>query len=144
VTGLSLGRIAVGALSFARPELAAGLFGLDVKANPQGPYLARLFGSREIALGVATLLATGTARRNLVLAGIAVDLGDAATGVLGIQDKSVSTRTAAMLVVPAVGAVISGIGGQLGATVGRRLPTPVLRLVIVLVGVVALTVFLAG
>jgi uncharacterized membrane protein YfcA len=36
------------------------------------------------------------------------------------------------------------IGGQLGATVGRRLPTPVLRMVIVLVGVVALTVFLAS
>jgi uncharacterized membrane protein YfcA len=36
----------------------------------------------------------------------------------------------------------SVIGGQLGATVGRRLPAPVLRAVIVVVGVVALTVFL--
>jgi hypothetical protein len=115
VTGLSLGRIAVGVLSFARPEVAAGLFGIDVKANPQGPYLARLFGSREIALGLATLLATGTARRNLVLAGIGVDLGDAATGLLGIQDKSVSPRTGAMLAVPALGAVVSGLGGLRGA-----------------------------
>jgi uncharacterized protein len=41
-------------------------------------------------------------------------------------------------------AVGSTIGGQIGATVGRRLPTPVLRMVIVLVGVVAITVFLAG
>jgi uncharacterized membrane protein YfcA len=38
----------------------------------------------------------------------------------------------------------SVIGGQLGATVGRRLPGPVLRTVIVVVGVVALTVFLVG
>jgi uncharacterized membrane protein YfcA len=38
----------------------------------------------------------------------------------------------------------SVIGGQLGATVGRRLPGPVLRAVIVVVGVVALTVFLVG
>jgi uncharacterized membrane protein YfcA len=38
----------------------------------------------------------------------------------------------------------SVIGGQLGASVGRRLPSAVLRAVIVVVGVVALTVFLLG
>lgn len=36
----------------------------------------------------------------------------------------------------------SVIGGQLGATVGRRLPSGVLRVVIVVIGVVALSVFL--
>jgi hypothetical protein len=111
VTGLSLGRIAVGAISFARPALAAKMFGLDVANNPQGPYLARLFGSREIALGTATLLARGSARRNLVLAGIGVDVADAATGVLGIQNKSVPVRTGAMLIGPSLGAVLSGIAG---------------------------------
>jgi hypothetical protein len=111
VTGLSLGRIAVGAISFARPGVAATMFGLDIENNPQGPYLARLFGSREIALGTATLLARGSTRRNLVLAGIGVDLADAATGVLGIQDESVSTRTGAMLIGPAVGAVLAGLAG---------------------------------
>jgi len=111
VTALSLGRIAVGAISFARPGVAATMFGLDIENNPQGPYLARLFGSREIALGTATLLARGSTRRNLVLAGIGVDLADAATGVLGIQDKSVSTRTGAMLIGPAVGAVLAGVAG---------------------------------
>ncbi len=39
-------------------------------------------------------------------------------------------------------AIGSVIGGQLGATVGRRLPSGVLRVVIVLVGLVALSVFL--
>jgi uncharacterized membrane protein YfcA len=38
----------------------------------------------------------------------------------------------------------SVIGGQLGATVGRRLPGAVLRVVIVAVGVVALVVFMLG
>jgi hypothetical protein len=111
VTGLSLGRIAVGAVSFARPDVAAGLFGLDLANNPQSPYVARLFGSREIAIGVLTLASRGTTRRNLVLAGIGIDLADAVTGVLGIQDKSVPVRTGAMLVAPAVGAVLSGIAG---------------------------------
>jgi hypothetical protein len=111
VTGLSLGRIAVGAISFAKPDLAATMFGLDLQNNPQGAYVSRLFGSREIALGAATLLSRGKTRRNLLLAGIGVDLADAATGVLGIQDKSVSVRTGAMLIGPAVGAVLSGVAG---------------------------------
>jgi len=111
VIGLSLGRIAVGLLSFLRPALAAKLFGLDIANNPQGPYLARLFGSREIAIGSATLLARGKTRRNLVLAGIAVDAADAATGVLGIKDKSVPVRTGAMLIVPAILAALSGVAG---------------------------------
>ena len=81
----------------AARALAAKLFGLDIENNPQGPYLARLFGSREIAIGTVTLLARGKTRRNLVLAGIGVDAADAATGVLGIQDKSVPVRTGAML-----------------------------------------------
>jgi uncharacterized membrane protein YfcA len=34
------------------------------------------------------------------------------------------------------------VGGQLGATVGRRLSPPVLRIVIVIVGLVALASFL--
>ena len=41
----------------------------------------------------------------------------------------------------AVGAVV---GGQVGATVGRRLPPLALRLVIVAVGVTAITVFVVG
>ena len=111
VTGLSLGRIAVGAVSFARPDVATGLFGLDLANNPQSPYVARLFGSREIAIGVLTLVSSGTTQRNLVLAGIGIDLADAATGVLGIQDKTVPARTGVMLVAPAVFAVLSGIAG---------------------------------
>ena len=46
-----------------------------------------------------------------------------------------------IVLVIGIGAVI---GGQLGATVGRRLPGAVLRVVIVAVGLVALSVFLLG
>jgi hypothetical protein len=111
VIGLSLGRIAVGVVSFARPGLAARMLGVDLESNPQSPYLARLFGSREIAIGTATLLSRGATRRNLVMAGIGVDLADAVTGALGIQDKTVSRRTGAMIIAPAVGAVLSGFAG---------------------------------
>jgi uncharacterized membrane protein YfcA len=40
-------------------------------------------------------------------------------------------------------AVGSVVGGQIGATVGRRLPPLVLRLVIVTVGVVAVVAFVS-
>lgn len=109
VIGLSLGRIAVGAVAFARPDLAGRLLQLDTEQNPQLPYLSRLFGSREVVLGLVTLLARGRSRRNLVLAGIAVDAADAATGYLGIKEGTVSQKAAVGLIVPAVGALGSGI-----------------------------------
>lgn len=111
VTGLSLGRIAVGTIALANPELAGKLFQLDVANNPQLPYLSRLFGSREIALGTLTLISRGSARRNLVLIGIAVDAADAATGYLGIKEGHVSKATGGALIGPAVGAVLSGLVG---------------------------------
>ena len=116
VLGLSLGRIAVGALSFAQPAVAAKMFGLDIDNNPQGPYLARLFGSREIALGAATLLARGKTRRNLVLAGIGVDLADAAAAWLAGEARTVDRTTAALLTAPAVAAVVAGVVGAAAGT----------------------------
>ena len=111
VTGLSLGRIAIGVVALASPPLAGRLFRLDTAANPQLPYLARMFGSREIALGAVTLLASGTTRRNLVAAGIAVDAADAVAGVLAARDGYVSKPTGGFLTAPAVAAVAAGIAG---------------------------------
>jgi uncharacterized membrane protein YfcA len=67
-----------------------------------------------------------------VLAGVA----NGVAAVVFISISHVAWGAAAAL---AVGAVI---GGQLGATVGRRLPPPVYRGVIVVVGVVAATVLI--
>ncbi|MXG88770.1 hypothetical protein [Nocardioides flavescens] len=110
VTGLALGRIAVGVTSLAAPDLTARVLGLDPAARTQTAYVARLFGAREIALGALTVAARGPALRALVLAGVAVDLADAATGVAGARQAAVSTRSAAALVAPAVGAVVVGVG----------------------------------
>jgi uncharacterized protein len=61
---------------------------------------------------------------------------NAVAGLLFVVVADVDWQIVALI---GVGSVI---GGQLGATVGRRLPGPVLRWTIVVVGVVALTVFL--
>lgn len=113
VIGLSLGRIAVGAAAVANPELAARTFRLDPVSNPQVPYVTRLFGTREIALGVATLVSRGRSQRGLIGIGVLVDAADAATGYLAMQDGTVSRKTAMTLIGPAVGATVSGLIGLL-------------------------------
>jgi len=109
VIGLSLGRIAIGAVAVADPERAARVFQLDPVSNPQLPYITRLFGVREIALGVATLMSSGRTRTGMVGLGILVDAADGATGYLAMQDGTVSRRTATALMGPAVGGVASGL-----------------------------------
>lgn len=108
IIGLSIGRIVIGLLFFLRPDLAARMLGQDLERNPDLALGARFFGSRDAALGAATLLAKGTARRNLVVAGMAVDAADAGAAVLGFKDKSVKPVPAAMLAGLALMAVGQG------------------------------------
>jgi hypothetical protein len=108
VLGLSLGRIVIGVSSIASPSLTAKMFGLSPANNPQMGYFTRMFGVREIALGGLTLLSQGDARRRMVLAGLAVDGGDAVTGVIALARKEVPPLTGGMLIAVALGAVGSG------------------------------------
>ena len=108
ITGLALGRIAVGTVSLLSPGLAAKLFLLNPTTNPQLPYVTRMFGSREIALGGLTLASSGAARRQLVQVGIAVDSADAVTGILATLNGSVSKPAALLMTLVAGGAVASG------------------------------------
>ncbi len=109
VIGLSLGRISIGAAAVANPEFAARVFQLDPVSNPQLGYVTRLFGIREVALGVATLMSSGRTRTGMIGLGILVDTADGATGYLAMQDGTVSRKTAMALMGPAVGAVASGL-----------------------------------
>ena len=111
VNGLALGRIAIGAVSLASPALAAKLFRLDLARNPQLPYMSRMFGSREIALGAVTLLAKGPARRKLVALGMGVDGADAFAGYDAMRTGAVSRSGGIFLTAPAVGAVLAGAVG---------------------------------
>ena len=107
VTSLALGRIVVGVASLAKPDRVASVMG-----TPAAPTLmTQWFGSREIALGAATLLASGSARRTLVLIGTAVDGADAATAFAAVKDEALPRPVGYALVGVAVGAVISGLLG---------------------------------
>jgi hypothetical protein len=83
VNRLAALRILIGVASWATPRIAGRLFGLDARANPQAPYLARLFGARDIALGWGALSSEGEAQRQWLLAGVACDIADAAAGIAG-------------------------------------------------------------
>ncbi len=110
VTGLSLGRIAVGIASLVKPEVVAPAMGQGTSS----PLLTQWFGSREVALGALTLLATGSARRNLVLVGMAVDAADAATAYAGVEAELLDRKLGMTLVGVAGGAVLSGLLGLRG------------------------------
>lgn len=111
VNGLALGRIAIGLTAFVSPDLAAKLFRLDAARNPQLPYMSRMFGSREIALGAITLLAKGGARRRLIALGMAVDGADAFAAYDAMRSGSVDRQTGVFLTAPALGAVATGALG---------------------------------
>ncbi|HEY9563789.1 MAG TPA: hypothetical protein VIR30_08470 [Nocardioides sp.] len=109
VTGLNIGRLVLGVLALLSPRLLGSATRLDTANQPQLGYLARMFGSREIALGAVTLVSSGAARRNLVAIGVAVDAADVVAGIAAGANKSVSKSTSVMLTLPALGAVAAGV-----------------------------------
>ncbi|QIK67815.1 hypothetical protein G7072_17000 [Nocardioides sp. HDW12B] len=110
VNSLAVARIAIGTgmLLAPEPSLKVGL--LDPTAR-QAPYLARMFGSREIAIGALTLLAAPAQQVTLIKVGVAIDAADAVAGYLGIRSKGLSTPAGAALTGVAVVAVVSGLAG---------------------------------
>jgi uncharacterized protein len=84
-----------------------------------------------LGIGIAETLQRLNGLKN-VLAGLV-------NGIAGLIFALVADVDWTVVLLLAVGSVI---GGQVGATVGRRLPPLVLRVVIVVIGLVALAVFL--
>jgi hypothetical protein len=101
-------RMAVGVASWATPRLAGKLFGLDAGANPQSPYLARLFGARDLALAWGALGAEGNARRQWLVAGLACDAADTLAGVAGGRGGYLPKLTSVLVSATALSAVALG------------------------------------
>jgi hypothetical protein len=115
INALSGLRVAVGVGAYAAPALTGKLFGLQPRRNPQSPYLARLFGVRDLALAGGTLASGGDARRTWLIAGLACDVADAGAAWLGHRAGYLSGGTAVMLAAPAVAAVAMGAVALSGA-----------------------------
>lgn len=101
-------RTAIGVGAWAAPGLTGQLFGLDMKANPQAPYLGRLFGIRDVALGFGLATNDGDARAQWLRIGIGCDLADAAAGVLAGRQGQLPPRAAVMVTATAI--LAAGLG----------------------------------
>lgn len=112
VAQLALGRIAIGSIAVARPEAAVRFLKLDAGGPGAPVYLTRLAGVRDLALGVATLMAPKGARKALLGLGIAVDGSDAYAGYEAMRTGVVPQTTGLMLTAPAVVAVLAGAAGM--------------------------------
>lgn len=101
-------RLAIGAASWGTPRVAGKLFGLDASANPQSPYLARLFGVRDVALAWGALGSEGDAQRQWLVAGLACDLADAAAGIAGGRGGYLPKLTCVLVSATALSAAALG------------------------------------
>jgi hypothetical protein len=98
------------------------------------------FGAAQgvLLMGVMSVGVPDTLQRLNGLKNVLAGIVNGVAGLVFVLVADVDWRVVGLI---GVGSVI---GGQLGATFGRRLPSPVLRAAIVVVGVVALVVFLVG
>lgn len=101
-------RLAIGVASWGAPRAAGKAFGLDAAANPQAPYLARLFGVRDVALAWGTLSSEGETQRQWLMAGLACDLADAVAGVAGGRGGYLPKLTSVLVSATALSAAALG------------------------------------
>ena len=102
-------RLAVGITSYVAPNFGGKLFGLEPEANPQAPYLGRLFGIRDVAIGLGTLRAKKKAQDNWIEMGIVCDAADVVSAFLGGGKGYLSPTTTAMVAAPAIAATALGV-----------------------------------
>lgn len=70
-------RAGLGAGAILAPRLTGKVFGIDVDANPAAPFLARLFGARELYLASPFLMpAPGLDEQELASRAVPVDAAD--------------------------------------------------------------------
>ena len=102
-------RLGIGVGAWLMPRVAGRLFGLDPVANPQSPYLGRLFGIRDVALGLGALTSDGEAQDQWLRAGLGCDVADALAGVAGWRGGYLRGPTAALVTATAVAAAAQGV-----------------------------------
>lgn len=104
--GLSLVRIALGAVTWIAPGVLTRAYGASIRDHPPVPVMARTFAAREVAIGVGAMTAdTAGERRRWLDLGIAIDATDAlALAAAGIR-RQIPRPIAALGALGALGAV---------------------------------------
>jgi hypothetical protein len=105
----SIVRAVVGAAAWIAPRPSGKLFGLDSRANPQAPYLGRLFGARDIALAYGTLSSEGAEQDRWAVAALGCDVADAAAGIAAWRAGYLSTLSSVLVTAAALNGVALGL-----------------------------------
>lgn len=71
-------------MTWISPRLTAKVFGMEADSG-QSHYAWRLFGIRDIVIGIGTLLSSGAQRRAFVSAGLVCDAADGAAGAIAMN-----------------------------------------------------------
>ncbi|GAC1629154.1 MAG: hypothetical protein NVS4B11_27710 [Ktedonobacteraceae bacterium] len=101
-------RFLIGAISWFLPGAMARLMQINVKANPALPYGLRLFGVRDVLMGMLIQAPRGDALDQQLSIGVAIDLIDVtASGIAGLTGQ-VSKRAA----------IVCCSAGLIGASLG--------------------------
>lgn len=107
-------RLAVGIGALVAPRVTGKLFGIDAADNPAAPYLARLFGARELFMAAPFLMpAPGLDEAELASRAVPVDAVDAMAALAGGLRGYLPWRAA----VPATAAGL--LGTWLGSQAAR-------------------------
>jgi hypothetical protein len=111
---LSAVRVAIGGGAWLTPGVAGKAFGLDPAGNPQLSYMARLFGVRDVVLGVGLLTADRRSRARWLKYGVACDLADATSSAISAKEGGLPKLAAVLTGATALGAAGLGIAALTG------------------------------
>jgi hypothetical protein len=109
VKNIGIVRAVIGAVAWIAPRPSGRLFGLDTDANPQAPYLGRLFGARDVALAAGMLTSAGEAQDRWLMAGLGCDVADAAAGIAAWRAGYLSTLSSVLVTAAALNGVVLGV-----------------------------------
>ena len=107
IAALAIGRIVAGVLTWISPSLTARVFGMAAD-DGQSHYAWRLFGVRDVVIGIGTLQSSGPLRRAFITAGLACDVGDGAAGAIALSRGDFQRSSAGAPVTVPVLAVVLG------------------------------------
>ncbi len=125
-------RCSLGAASLVVPRLTIRMLQLDIEPNPPAEFLIRIFGVRDIFLGVAPFLISDPGRSTVLGSATGVDLSDLAVAALAGLTGRIPPRAAIIISGAAlIGAVLSAATtgrGPLGRPENPRTRSPPARL----------------
>lgn len=101
-------RTVLGVATILAPRVMGKIFGIDPKENPAAPYLARLFGARELLMAWQLHTAPDEQLLDRFKEGVAVDVVDAAAAILAGASGYLPKRAAIMSGLTAMGACAQG------------------------------------